>query len=141
MIAYQIVVVLHIAFAALLFAGPLGLSSLVKAAAAAGPQALGVASETALRRTGYTFVGALGVLGSGVAMIFLSAWGGFKGLPPRFHIALTLGLVMVVVSAVLLHPAAKLIANDPAKAVKRLAMSGGIIQLLWVVCLVLMYLV
>lgn len=146
--AVQILVVFHVVFGALWFGGPLLVGSIVKSAAPHGRAAFHAATTVAARAGTLAVVGNLGALATGVGLIFMK-YGGMKGLPVRFHIALGLSLVGAAVVLGLLKPTlGKLVSAsaadgyDPSAArpsVKRLAMATGINHLVWLVCLVLMF--
>jgi hypothetical protein len=146
--AIHVLVVLHVIFGALWFGGPLLIGSTIKSALPHGRPAIHAAAGVANRMATFGLVGNLGSLLTGVGLIFWR-YGGMKGLPVRFHIALGLGLIGAVLGFVLLKPtASKLLAAAGAEgftaeaagpAKKRLAMATGINHLLWLVALTLMY--
>jgi hypothetical protein len=146
--AVNILVVFHVLFGALWFAGPLMLAGTLKKAQPHGQAAFHAAAQIADRMGLYAVVGNLGSLLTGVGLIFMK-YGGMKGLPVRFHIALGLVLIGTAVGFGLLKPtvgkivkAAAAADYDPTsatKTMKRVSMGVGINHLLWLICLVLMY--
>ena len=143
---YELLLYLHIALAAVLFGGPLGLSRNLKAAAAAGSQALVVAATDARIRSMVAGISSILLLTTGVALIFVR--GGFAAVPKSYHMSMTLMLVLVGVVWVVLRPACVALsaqaASEPVddvlavKLIKKVAMATGIMQLIWSVLLLLM---
>jgi len=148
MIVYLVLVVLHIALGALWFGAPLMIGSVLKKSAAAGQPAFAAATGVADRMALLGGVGSAGAFLTGLTLIF-SVYGGMKGLPVPFHIALTLVLVGVGLSFGAIKPttgklaqAAQAADYNPSSAtssIKRLSMFSGISQLLWLIALVCMY--
>lgn len=138
--------VVHIAFAAVLFGAPLGLVGSCRRALAAGNEALRHAAADAARRGAIAGISSLGTLLTGIGLIFLS--GGFGAVTRNYHVALTVMLVAFGVSAAIMRPnTAKLVEaarKDPVDrkgveaALGRLGMGSGILQGLWLVILILM---
>ncbi|TNF23391.1 MAG: hypothetical protein EP329_27680 [Deltaproteobacteria bacterium] len=141
-----ILLILHVAVAATAFGVSLAPSGTLKRAKALGWDALRAATVDFKRRDGMAAIAGFLVLVTGLALIM--AVGGFKGLPPEYHAALGIVVVMNVLGAVFNRPTAnKLIAAAQAQdeagvtaGIKRAAMGAGIMQLLWTVTLVLMFL-
>jgi uncharacterized membrane protein len=139
--------VLHIASAALLFGGALGLPRLVRNALSLGAAAFRVAAKEAQRRGTLTGIASLMTLWTGVALIFML--GGFARAPINFHIALTLMLVAIACNLVFIRPSlSKLVregenpepsATVVALALKKISMGQGILHLIWITNLVLMF--
>lgn len=148
MLSYQIAVVLHVTFAALWFGAPLAAGPALRIGAQSGREAFLVAATVAQRSGKVAAIGNLGVLLTGVALIFVR-YGGMAALPVRFHIALGLVTVAFVIGVVFLRTlSAKIVAaaqdpswtpsvTDPLR--KKLAMFGGISHLIWLISLILMY--
>lgn len=145
---YLILVVLHISLATMWFGAPLMIGSVLKKSAAAGQAAFAAGAGVASRMALFGAIGSAGALVTGVALIF-TAYGGMKGLPVPFHIALTLVLIGVGVSFGGTLPTTRRLARDaqaadfdPSSAtssIKRLSMFSGISQLIWLVVLICMY--
>lgn len=143
---YEALLFLHISFAATLLGAPLGLGRNLKAALAAGAEAFQVAAKDAQVRGSVTAVSALVNFLTGVGLIVYK--GGFAVVPKSYHISMGLMLIAMAVVFALLMPTIKKIAalaqSKPSdadaarKLFKRLAMSSGIVQLLWAVLLWLM---
>jgi uncharacterized membrane protein len=141
-----LLLILHIAAAALLFGSPLGIVRNAKSALDAHPSAFKLAAQEAARRGALAGIASLVTLLSGVALILLA--GGFAVVQPRFHISLTLLLVAMIFSGVFMRPRTKkLVASsqqDPLPkqevlgTLKQLAMGSGILHTVWLVILVLM---
>jgi len=141
-------VVLHIALAALWFGAPLMIGSVLKKSAATGQAGFAAGAGVADRMALLGGVGSAGALLTGLALIF-SVYGGMKGLPVPFHIALTLVLLGVVLSFGFIKPTtSKLVAAaaaadykpaTAASSIKKMSMFSGISQLLWLISLVCMY--
>ena len=147
-LAYQIVVTLHVVFAALWFGAPLGSLPGLRMAASSGREAFVSAAKIAERSGAMAALGTLGVLVTGVALIFVR-FKGFGEAPPRFHAALGLVMVALVLGLAAQRPLVSRLVTaaqspdwtpattDPMR--KRLAMFGGISHAIWLVCLILMY--
>jgi len=142
---YIILVVLHIISAATAFAITMPVASALRRATGQGREAK-VAIAQLANRTGMfaTIFGAV-TLATGIGLIF-HRFDGFKFAPPTVHAAMGLVIVMLVVGQVLQRPTCARItaAADQGDAAwtaarKRFVMGDGIMQLLWVVTLVLMY--
>ena len=146
MILYVVLLTLHIAFAALIFGVPLGLAGGLRRAQGSGPEALRHAAQDAKRRDNITGMAAVLTLLSGLALVFER--GGFAVLSTNFHIALSLMIAALVFGFSWMRPnTAKLVqatqqepidTEGAEKAIKRLAMGGGILHSAWAVLLVLM---
>lgn len=144
----NILVVFHVVFAALWFGAPLMLGSVLKKAKPHGRAAFHAATTVGARMAMLAGVGVIGVVVTGVGLIFLK-YGGMKGLPVRFHIALGLGLLATGVGFGLLRPTVSKLAQaasaesydleQATASIKRVAMGVGINHLLWLICLVLMF--
>jgi len=144
----NILVVIHVLSGALWFGGPLMVGSTLKKAQPHGRPAFAAAAGVASRMAMLGSVGALLSFLTGVGLIFMK-YGGMKGLPVRFHIAMGLGMVatgvgfgLIKLTAGKLATAAAADSYDPSAAVpsiKRLSMGVGINHLLWLICLVLMF--
>lgn len=65
--------------------------------------------------------------------------GGFSAYTPGFHVALTLGLVLVLLQVLLLQPAWTRLADGALDARKRVSMALGISHALWLLLFVLMF--
>jgi hypothetical protein len=143
-----IVVVLHVASAALLFGAPLGLVRMARTALEKNDDAFKLAAIEAGRRAKLTQIGSLATLVTGLSLIFLS--GGFAIVSKNFHAALGVTLLAIAFSLVWMRPntmqlvrasAATPIDKDSArKALAKLGMGGGILQGVWLLNLTLMFL-
>lgn len=140
-----ILMVIHISVAAVAFAVTLTMGGAVRRASDASREVkLAITNLAARAGLIASIFGALTLL-SGLALIFYR--GGFAVISPTIHVALTLVLVMLAIGQLVQRPATdrlKAAATDDdaagwASARKRLAMSEGIQQLLWLVVLVLMF--
>ena len=145
-IAKLVVLVLHIASAAVIFGSSMGAARSLRAGLAAGPKAFGVVSAGAARRGSLSLVASLVTLLTGVVLIFMA--GGFGAVKPNFHAALTLMMVAIGLSAFFSAPRIKKLvqlskseAPDTTAAtalIKQVGMGVGISHALWIVILVLM---
>ena len=144
-IARVILIVLHVAFAAVAFAVPLGMPGSLKRARAHGPEAFLAAAQDARRRDMLAGITWLLTLITGVAPIFVN--GGFKAMPPHYPAANGLVILVVAFGFLFIRPAVAGVvkaaeAHDDTRAtslIKRIAMGSGIVQLVWLVTLVLMF--
>jgi len=135
-------VLLHVLFFGAWFGLGLRLSGQGRTAVAAEP-----AAGAALAADGSRTVGLMNVfvlLGYAFALAAFFTRGGFSTYTTPYHIALTLGLVLVAVQWLLVRPAwARLratVGGDEADAARgRVAMAAGVGHLVWLVLLVLMY--
>ncbi len=141
---YLVLVVLHIACAATMFGIALPVGSALGRATTAGRDVKAAAAAMANRVNSISGLFAVLTIGFGLALVFYR--GGFKAVPPTIHGALGLMLIMLVVGAVIERPTVKRLtvaadkSNEEWAALrKRYAMSTGILQLLWLVTLVLMF--
>lgn len=142
-----IVLVLHISAAAFLIGVPTGTVRNLKANLQLGKDAFKQATEDASRRGKLAGMSSLLTLATGLTLIFMA--GGFGSVPLNFHMALTLMLVAIVLSAVLIRPTITKLAQlalvepiDKGAALgltKRIAMGTGILHLLWLIMLTLMF--
>ncbi len=137
----------HILFASSWWGVPLGLPSRLKRALAVDGKTLRAAAEDANRRGAIASGMGLMTFATGLGMVF--SIGGFGSVGPEIHAAMTIVIIMLALGLAVMKPGgAKLYAmtddwNDSKTAeaeaiIKRLAMVGGILQLLWVGTLVLM---
>jgi hypothetical protein len=139
--------VLHIAAAAILFGGMLGVPRLVRKSLDLGTETLRMASNEAKRRAGMSSLASIATLWTGVGLIFLM--GGFQLAPINFHMALGLMFGAIAINLTFLRPAVKSIVLESAKpeparsaiegALKRISMGQGILHLIWIANLVLMF--
>lgn len=134
------VLILHVLLNALWFGSHLGTAARLRRGHVAGGAALTGAVEDARRMRGPAIVGAVGTFASGIGLIFLR-YGGFKGLPIGFHVALGLAMIGVLVELAVVGPAIKAVREGaPGRgAVKRVAAGTGVIHLIWLVSLSLMF--
>ncbi len=145
-LVYKILLILHIACAALLFGGGIGMVRNLKRCLQAGKAAFLPATEDAAKRGKIMGLASFATLLTGLALIFTV--GGFKAIPVTIHIALTLMLVAIGVSSALIRPhTMKLVKYVAAenldsaaieKSIKKIAMGTGILHLIWITILVLM---
>ena len=146
--AVSLVVILHIALGALWLGAPLYAGPLLKRAADLDQAAALQVAQAANRSVTIAAVSMLGVLLSGVGLIFMR-FGGMGGAPPRFHIAMTLVLVATILGFAVLKPTVVKVVKAAQSgdyqgsvalaAGKRLSMVTGITHLLWLGSLTLMY--
>ena len=142
-----VLLVVHIASAAMIFAAPMGTTgSLRRALSSGNDEVLRSAAKDAALRGRLGGMGALSTLVTGLILIFVM--GGFGAVRPQIHAALALMLAAIAFHVTFLRPAllrfgAAVSTSPPDRAVcenviKRLAMGTGIGHLMWVVILVLM---
>jgi hypothetical protein len=142
-----LVVVLHVASAAMLFGAPLGLVRMARSALKSGEVPFKLAAVEAGRRGKMAGMGSMATLLTGLILIFLG--GGFGVVTKNFHVALLLMLVAFGFSFGWMRPnGAKLVQAsektpiDQAAAehaLKKLGMGSGILHTLWLVILTLMF--
>ncbi len=147
MIGSLVLGVLHIAGAALWFGGVLSIAPIVRRSLGFGRDVQRSAATLAYRFGWFSGVGTLLSCASGVALIF-SHYGGFKGLPPRFHIALTLSILALLNAFLLLIPTLSRLKAHAGEegartktedAVKRLSLATAFSHLFWFISLILMF--
>ena len=137
----------HILFAASWWGVPMGLPSRLKRALAVDGPTFRAATEDAGRRGAIASGMGLMTFATGLGMIF--SRGGFGSVGPQIHAAMTLVVIMLGLGVAVMKPGtAKLFAmtddwndsksSDASALIKRLSMTAGILQLLWVVTLALM---
>jgi len=142
-----LLLVVHITAAAFLFGAGAGVARPVRRSLELGPKAILAAAEDLVRRGKMIGMSSMMTLFTGV-MLLATRLEGFGKSPKNYHAALGLMLLAVLVSLVLVRPAAAGILaqakKDPPDSqaigglVKRLAMGQGIMHVAWVVTLVLM---
>lgn len=142
-----LVVIVHVAAAAVVLGGSLGWGRFLRQAAEGGQVAARVAAADVMRRMMLVRIGSAMTLFTGIGLIFLS--GGFAVVPKNFHIALTLMLAAlgwvllgVVPRVKRAFGIASAVEFDPkafAAAAGKVGMSTGIVHALWLVILVLMF--
>ena len=143
---YELLLFLHIAFAATLLGAPLGLPRNLKTALGASPDAFKVAAKDAKIRGHVAGASSLVNFLTGVGLIFYK--GGFATIAKSYHAAMGLMIVAIIVGVAMMKPtttklvelseAPSLDADAARKQIKKLAMSSGIVQLIWAVILFLM---
>ncbi len=143
---YKLLLVIHISAAAVTLGGSTGLLRHLRRACEAGGNTFLLAAQDALRRGKIMGITSFIVLWTGVSLIFVR--GGFKAVPFQIHIALTIMIASIVVSATIMRPTSKQLvelAQAPeldketvAKKLKKMAMGQGILHLNWLVMLLLM---
>lgn len=143
---FHVVLVLHIASAAVLFGGAMGLTRSLRQHLSSSNEIFLALARDAVRKNRVTGIFSILTLLTGLMLIFLV--GGFANVRFTIHIALTLMLVAIAVGAVVMTPQiSRLVAlaeRDPldrdgaSKAIKRLTIGQGIIHFLWLVILALM---
>ncbi len=145
---HVVLVLLHIVLVTVWFGLGLRLQFQARALGEAAPGAGGVGASgptgfaEMLRSAGSRTVQGMTVtiiVFYAVAVANFFVGGGFAAYPPPYHIALTLGLVLVLVQVLLIQPAWARFAGGDADARKRVAMGVGIGHALWLVLLVLMF--
>lgn len=140
-----ILMVIHIAFAAVTFAVTLTMSGAIRRASGQNGDVKTAIANLASRANGIAGIFGALTFASGLALVFYR--GGFKVVSPTIHVAMTLVLGMIAFGWLFMTPTAKkLVAAAKASdeggwlaAKKRWAMGDGILQLLWLVTLVLMF--
>lgn len=137
-----LVLVIHVAAAAMVLGGSLGWGRALRQAHAAGAAAWGVVIADVSRRLVLVRITSVVTLLTGLALIFIS--GGFAVVPPTFHIALLLMLLATGWVGFFLAPAVKALAQakvgdgSPIN-VGKVAMATGVLHAVWLVLLVLMF--
>jgi hypothetical protein len=139
--------VIHIAAAAFLFGGMLGMPRLIRKSLDLGTETLKMACLEAKKRAVMSALASIATLWTGVGLIFLM--GGFKVAPINFHMALGLMLGAVAINLTLMRPTVKSLVQESAKPepargtieslLKRVSMAQGILHLLWIINLILMF--
>lgn len=140
-----ILMVIHIAVAAVTFAVTLTMGGAIRRASSQGAAVKSAIAALASRANGIAGIFGALTFASGLCLVFYR--GGFKAISPTIHVAMTLVLGMIAFGWLFMTPTAKkLVAaadnNDDGAwlaAKKRWAMGDGILQLLWLVTLVLMF--
>jgi hypothetical protein len=139
-----ILMVIHIAAAAVTFAVTLTMGGAIRRASGQSADVKAAIAALASRANGIAAIFGLLTFISGFGLIFYR--GGFAVISPTIHVSMTLVLGMIVFGALFMNPTAKrLVAaangDDSAwlAAKKRWAMGDGILQLTWLVVLVLMF--
>jgi hypothetical protein len=145
--ARLVLLILHIAAAAISFGGTLGLARLIRAGASAGPSAFQVAVRDAARRAVLGRLSGVVTLLSGVGLVLLR--GGFAVVPKNYHVALGLMWLLLGIQFFVTTPAVKRVRAlaegstlDPVAvgACARLIGIGvGAGHALWLLILVLMF--
>jgi uncharacterized membrane protein len=133
--AYQIIVIVHVALAMVWFGAGLGLPRRLRAAIARGRSEATVAAQEARRASRTAILAALATTGSGLALVFIG--GGFALASPRIHAGLGLTVVALLLELAtrsILRKIDDSIASegDPASAlprVRRAAMTQGLTHL------------
>ncbi|MEN9579443.1 MAG: hypothetical protein RJA70_2452 [Pseudomonadota bacterium] len=142
-----LLLVIHIAAAAVIFAAPLGsVGSLRRALAGGDAAVMRSAAKDAAVRAGLASAGSLVTLATGLALIFLM--GGFGVVRPQIHAALGLLLLAIGFSLGFVKPAGRrlglaALAEPPDKLgfgreLTKLRVGAGVLHLLWTTVLVLM---
>jgi uncharacterized membrane protein len=148
MVTHRLLILLvHITAAAFLFGGSAGVARPVRRSLELGTKAMLSAAEDLVRRGKMIGMSSMMTLVTGVVLLATRAEG-FGKSPKNYHAALGLMLGAVLLSVLLIRPAASGILAEARKEapstgaitalLKRLAMGQGIMHLLWVVVLVLM---
>lgn len=143
---YRILLVVHIAAAAVTLGASVGLMRHLRRTLEASQQAFALAAEDAQRRGKIMGLSGFIVLQTGLALIFVI--GGFKAAPLNIHIAFMIMLGAMALSITVMRPtSARLVDLSKAetldkvgisKSLKKLAMGQGILHLAWIIILVLM---
>jgi len=142
-----VILIVHIAAAAMILGASLGWGRFLRQAAEAGQAAARVAIEDVSRRLLLVRVGSMMTLFTGIALIFVS--GGFAIVPKNYHIALTvmlagvgwvfLGVVPKVKALGQVASASEFDRATFGRKVGKLGMATGIVHGLWLVLSVLMF--
>lgn len=138
-----LVLVVHVAAAAVVLGASLGWGRTLRQAASAGAQAWAVVVGDVSRRLLLVRITSMMTLFTGVGLIFLS--GGFAVVPKTYHVALTLMLFAVGWVMFLLAPGVKALAqvqigttSSPVN-IGKVAMGTGVLHAVWLALLVLMF--
>jgi hypothetical protein len=142
-----LLLVIHIAAAAIAFGAPLGIPRLLKASAAAGMLPFQIAVNDVAKRARLARMSGITTLFSGVIMMLLN--GGFAVVSKNYHAAFGLMWLLLGISFFVTTPAVKKVKAlaaastlDQAAAVacaNKIGMAIGIGHLLWTLILVLMF--
>lgn len=142
-----VVLIVHIAAAAVVLGASLGWGRLLRQAAEAGQGAARVAIADIARRLLLVRVTSMMTLFTGLALMFIG--GGFAVVPKNYHIALTvmlagvawvfLGVVPKVKALGKLAAAPEFERDKFAGSVGKVGMATGVVHALWLSLLVLMF--
>lgn len=140
-----ILMVIHIAVAGTAFAVGLTATGSLRRAEGKGGAVMAEVASIANRMGRIASIFGILTLASGLALVFYR--GGFKAVSPTIHGAILLVTMMVVLGFLVQKPNGKALegaaaSNDASgwqKARKKWARTEGIMQLMWVVTLVLMF--
>lgn len=142
-----VILIVHIAAAALILGASLGWGRFLRQAAEAGQAAVRVAVDDVSRRLLLVRIGSMMTLFTGIALIFLG--GGFAIVPKNYHIALTvmlagagwvfLGVVPKVKALAQVGGASEFDRAAFDGKVGKVGMATGIVHGLWLVLIVLMF--
>jgi hypothetical protein len=142
-----ILLVVHIAAAAVSFGAPLGLGRLLRGVASLDAKAYELVAKDTAKRTGLGRICGLVSMFSGLALIFLR--GGFGAVGKNYHTALLLMWALLGVQFFIARPVVrKLVAaiggavpspQELSAAAGKLGMAIGIGHALWVTILILMF--
>ena len=139
-----ILLVLHVAVAATAFGITLPSNGAMKRAAGQSREVKAAAAALVNRSGMLASIFGLSTFITGLVLIFYR--GGFKVVSPTIHAGMGLVLVMILIGAFFMKPTGQRIAAAVdqgeeawSAARKRFAMGDGIMQLLWVIVLVLMF--
>lgn len=143
----NLLITLHVLCVATWWGVPLTSPGMVRRGLAGGEKTFKAATITASRMG--MIAGISGILSLVTGLVLVFNQGGFSAVAPTIHVSLTLVIVMLGISFGLMKPTGgKLLAaaeswsdqtpTAVAPLLKRMAMGGGILQLLWMVVLVLM---
>ncbi|MBI2892298.1 MAG: hypothetical protein HYY06_02010 [Deltaproteobacteria bacterium] len=142
--AYQLVVIVHVALTMVWFGAGLGLPRRLRAGIARGRSEATAAAEDAMRGSRTAILAALATIATGIALVLIG--GGFALVSPRIHLGLALtalALLLELVTRSILRKAERSIASEDDRAsalprVRRAAMTQGMTHLLIVIVLGLM---
>ncbi len=136
--------VLHVAVAATAFAITLSMGGALRRAGGQGREVKSAIAALTMRSGQLAGIFGILTLLTGLALVFYM--GGFKVVAPAIHAGMGIVLVMILHGALFMRPTSQRIIaaadQDDASwsaAVKRFNIGHGIMQLLWLVTLVLMF--
>jgi hypothetical protein len=143
-----VLLVLHVASAAVIFGAPLGQPRVLRTALTSkSEEAFRLAAREAVRRGLLAQGASATTLVTGIILILIS--GGFAAVPSSFHVALALMLGAIGFGAGYLRPigqklvsasgASPLDKSALAALITKLASGSGLLQAVWLVILVLMF--
>jgi hypothetical protein len=142
-----LVLVLHVASAALLFGASLGVPRMAKNALATNDEAFKLAAKEGEKRGKLSLMAAGVTLVTGIGLIFIN--GGFAAVTKNYHMSLLLLLAALAFSFAWIKPNTARLMQAASKspvdkgaaetAIGKLTMGSGVLQTLWLTILFLMF--